>query len=69
MSGISVSEFTSLTEASNLSSSASFNMPAAGAAVGSETLLPKSEVSAYFGKCSQDFLWVLVLEWHQLMLT
>lgn len=68
MSGISVSEFTNLTEVSNLSSSASFNMPAAGASVGSETLMPKSEASAYFGKCSHYFLWVLFLEWHLLML-
>ncbi|XP_037984028.1 Golgi reassembly-stacking protein 1 [Motacilla alba alba] len=52
MSGISVSEFTSLTEGSNLSSSASFNMPAAGASVGSETLMPKSEASAYFENTS-----------------
>ncbi|XP_064559915.1 Golgi reassembly-stacking protein 1 [Zonotrichia leucophrys gambelii] len=52
MSGISVSEFTSLTEVSNLSSSAPFNMPAAGASVGSETLMPKSEASAYFENSS-----------------
>lgn len=56
MSGISVSEFTSLTEVSSLSPSASFNAPAAGASVGPETLMPNSEASAYFGKCTQDFL-------------
>ncbi|NXO28849.1 GORS1 protein, partial [Cisticola juncidis] len=48
MSGISVSEFTSLTEVSSLSPSASFNAPAAGPSVGPETLMPDSEVSAYF---------------------
>ncbi|NXM23196.1 GORS1 protein, partial [Ploceus nigricollis] len=52
MSGISVSEFTSLTEVSNLSPSTSFNVPAAGAAVGSETLMPNSEASAYFENVS-----------------
>lgn len=56
MSGISVSELTSLTEVSNLSPSASFNVPAAGASVGLETLMSNSEASAYFGKCTQDFL-------------
>ncbi|NXO85161.1 GORS1 protein, partial [Sitta europaea] len=52
MSGISVSEFTSLTEVSNLSPSASFNVPAAGASVGPETLMPDSETSAYFENAS-----------------
>ncbi|NXN86641.1 GORS1 protein, partial [Bombycilla garrulus] len=53
MSGISVSEFTSLTEVSNLSPSASFNVPAAGAAVGPETLMQQnSEASAYFENVS-----------------
>uniref|UniRef100_H0YQB3 Golgi reassembly stacking protein 1 n=1 Tax=Taeniopygia guttata TaxID=59729 RepID=H0YQB3_TAEGU len=52
MSGISVSEFTNVTEVSNLSPSASFNVPAAGASVGSETLMPKSEASAYFENVS-----------------
>ncbi|NWT17522.1 GORS1 protein, partial [Vireo altiloquus] len=52
MSGISVSELTSLTEVSNLSPSASFNMPAAGAAVGPETLLSNTEASAYFENAS-----------------
>lgn len=52
MSGISVSEFTSLTEVSSLSPSASFNAPAAGAAVGPETLMPTSEASAYFENAS-----------------
>ncbi|NXL82248.1 GORS1 protein, partial [Leptocoma aspasia] len=52
MSGISVSEFTSLTEVSNLSPSASFNMPAAGASVGPETLMLNSEASAYFENAS-----------------
>ncbi|KAM7072377.1 Golgi reassembly-stacking protein 1 [Acridotheres tristis] len=52
MSGISVSEFTSLTEVSNLSPAASFNMPAAGASVGPETLMPNSQVSAYFENAS-----------------
>ncbi|NXY14324.1 GORS1 protein, partial [Atrichornis clamosus] len=48
MSGISVSELTSLTEVSNLSSSASFNMPAVDASVGPETFMSNSEASAYF---------------------
>ncbi|NWS87695.1 GORS1 protein, partial [Toxostoma redivivum] len=52
MSGISVSEFTSLTEVSNLSPSASFNMPAAGASVGPETLMPNSQASGYFENAS-----------------
>ncbi|XP_005040608.1 PREDICTED: Golgi reassembly-stacking protein 1 isoform X1 [Ficedula albicollis] len=52
MSGISVSEFTSLTEVSNLSPSASFNMSAAGAAVGPETLMPNSQASAYLENAS-----------------
>ncbi|NXD19279.1 GORS1 protein, partial [Spelaeornis formosus] len=52
MSGISVSEFTSLTEGSNLSPSASFNMPAAGAAVSPETLMSYSEASSYFENSS-----------------
>ncbi|NWW60921.1 GORS1 protein, partial [Ifrita kowaldi] len=52
MSGISVSELTSLTEVSNLSPSASFNVPAAGASVGPETLMSNSEASAYFENAS-----------------
>ncbi|NXS08207.1 GORS1 protein, partial [Neodrepanis coruscans] len=48
MSGISFSELTSLTEVSNMSSSASFNMPAAGASVGPEKLMSNSEASTYF---------------------
>ncbi|NXA75790.1 GORS1 protein, partial [Thryothorus ludovicianus] len=53
MSGISVSEFTSLTEVSGLSPSASFNVPAAaGASVGPETFMPNSEASAYFENSS-----------------
>ncbi|NXS28068.1 GORS1 protein, partial [Pomatostomus ruficeps] len=52
MSGISVSELTSFTEVSNLSPSASFNMPAAGASVGPETLMSNSEASAYFENTS-----------------
>ncbi|NXY31723.1 GORS1 protein, partial [Pomatorhinus ruficollis] len=52
MSGISVSEFTSLTEVSSLSPSASFNTPAAGASVGPETLMPNSEASVYFENAS-----------------
>ncbi|NWW76137.1 GORS1 protein, partial [Climacteris rufus] len=48
MSGISVAELTSLTEVSNLSSAASFKLPAANAAVGPETLMSNSEASAYF---------------------
>ncbi|NXC51655.1 GORS1 protein, partial [Aleadryas rufinucha] len=52
MSGISVSELTSLTEVSSLSPSASFNVPAAAASVGPETLMSNSEASAYFGNAS-----------------
>ncbi|NWT77726.1 GORS1 protein, partial [Lanius ludovicianus] len=52
MSGISVSELTSLTEVSSLSPSASFNVPAAGASVGPETLMSNSEASAYFENAS-----------------
>ncbi|XP_039938648.1 Golgi reassembly-stacking protein 1 [Hirundo rustica] len=53
MSGISVSEFTSLTEGgSSLSPSASYTMPAAGASAGPETLMADSEVSAYFENAS-----------------
>ncbi|KAM4906667.1 Golgi reassembly-stacking protein 1 [Sylvia borin] len=52
MSGISVSEFTSLTEVSSLSPSASFNTPVAGASVGPDTLMPSSEASAYFENAS-----------------
>ncbi|NWV66156.1 GORS1 protein, partial [Malurus elegans] len=48
MSGISVSELTSLTEVSNLPPSASFNMPAADVSAGSETFMSNSEASAYF---------------------
>ncbi|NXD53746.1 GORS1 protein, partial [Corvus moneduloides] len=52
MSGISVSELTSLTEVSSLSPSASFNVPAAAASVGPETLMSNSEASAYFENAS-----------------
>ncbi|NXR32951.1 GORS1 protein, partial [Zosterops hypoxanthus] len=52
MSGISVSEFTSLTEVSSLSPSASFNTAAAGPSVGPETLMPNSEASVYFEHAS-----------------
>ncbi|NXH30460.1 GORS1 protein, partial [Myiagra hebetior] len=52
MSGISVSELTSLTEVSSLSPSASFNVPAAGASVGPETLMSNTEASAYFENAS-----------------
>ncbi|NWZ83318.1 Golgi reassembly-stacking protein 1 [Poecile atricapillus] len=52
MSGISVSEFTSLTDRSSMSPSASFNVPAAGTSVGPETLMPNSEASAYFENAS-----------------
>ncbi|NWY67181.1 GORS1 protein, partial [Erithacus rubecula] len=52
MSGISVSEFTTLTEVSKLSPSASFNMSAAGAAVSPETLMPNSPASAYLENAS-----------------
>ncbi|NXO68412.1 GORS1 protein, partial [Phainopepla nitens] len=53
MSGIPISEFTGLTEVSSLSPPASFNMPAAGASVGPETLMQQnSEASAYFENAS-----------------
>ncbi|NWV93967.1 GORS1 protein, partial [Machaerirhynchus nigripectus] len=52
MSGISVSELTSLTEVSSLSPSASFSVPAPGASVGPETLMSNSEASAYFENAS-----------------
>ncbi|NWU80766.1 GORS1 protein, partial [Onychorhynchus coronatus] len=48
MSGISFSELTSLTEVSNMPSSASFNMPAAGASAGPEKLMSNNEASTYF---------------------
>ncbi|NXG22755.1 GORS1 protein, partial [Grallaria varia] len=48
MSGISFSELTSLTEVSNVSSSASFNMPAVDASVGPENLMSDCEASEYF---------------------
>ncbi|NXI66040.1 GORS1 protein, partial [Anseranas semipalmata] len=48
MSGISLPELTDLTKVSNVSSSASFNMPAADALAGTETLMSNSEPSAYF---------------------
>ncbi|NWU10025.1 GORS1 protein, partial [Cephalopterus ornatus] len=48
MSGISFSELTSLTEVSNMSPSASFNMSAAGASAGPEKLMSNNEASAYF---------------------
>ncbi|NXK55543.1 GORS1 protein, partial [Chauna torquata] len=48
MSGISLPELTDLTKASNVSSSASFNMPAADTLLGTEKLMSNSEPSAYF---------------------
>ncbi|NWQ95284.1 GORS1 protein, partial [Burhinus bistriatus] len=48
VSGISFSELTDVTKASNISSSASFNMPAAGASVGTEKSTSNHDTSAYF---------------------
>ncbi|NWQ68175.1 GORS1 protein, partial [Neopipo cinnamomea] len=48
MSDISFSELTSLTEVSNVSPSASFNMPAAGASAGPEKLMSNNKASTYF---------------------
>lgn len=56
MSDISFPELTDLTKMSNMSSSASFNVPAADALVGTEKLISNNDASAYFGKCIQDFL-------------
>lgn len=56
MSGISFPELTNFTKVSNVSSSASFNMPAADALVGTEKLMLNNDAPAYFGKCIQDFL-------------
>ncbi|NXK35496.1 GORS1 protein, partial [Piprites chloris] len=48
VSDISFSELTSLTEVSNTSPSASFNVPAAGASTGPEKLMSNNEASADF---------------------
>ncbi|NXT47291.1 GORS1 protein, partial [Pluvianellus socialis] len=48
MSGISFSELTDLTKVSNVPSSASFNMPAADALVGTEKSTSNNDTSAYF---------------------
>ncbi|NXY47582.1 GORS1 protein, partial [Ceuthmochares aereus] len=48
MSGISFPELADLTKVSNMSSSASFNLPAADTLVGSEKLLSNNDASAYF---------------------
>ncbi|XP_010078834.1 PREDICTED: Golgi reassembly-stacking protein 1 [Pterocles gutturalis] len=48
MSGISLPELTDITKVSNMSSSASFNMPAADALVGTEKFMSNNEASAYF---------------------
>ncbi|XP_009696985.1 PREDICTED: Golgi reassembly-stacking protein 1, partial [Cariama cristata] len=48
MSGISFPELTHLTKVSDVSSSASFNMPAADAVVGTEKLMSNYDASAYF---------------------
>ncbi|NXX91377.1 GORS1 protein, partial [Centropus bengalensis] len=48
MSGISFSDLTDLNKVSNMSSSASFNMSAADASVGTEKLMANSDASAYF---------------------
>lgn len=42
---------------SDMSSSASFNTPAADALVGTEKLMSDNDASACFGKCIQYFLW------------
>lgn len=56
MSGISFPDLTDLTKVSNVSSSASFNTPAAEALVGTEKSMSTNDASAYFGKCLQGFL-------------
>ncbi|NXJ54571.1 GORS1 protein, partial [Spizaetus tyrannus] len=48
MSGISFPELTNFTKVSNVSSSASFNMPAADALVGTEKLMLNNDAPAYF---------------------
>ncbi|NWS56292.1 GORS1 protein, partial [Chunga burmeisteri] len=48
MSGISFPELTNLTKVSDVSSSASFNMPAADTLVGTEKLMSNYDASAYF---------------------
>ncbi|XP_074938362.1 Golgi reassembly-stacking protein 1 [Phalacrocorax aristotelis] len=48
MSGISFPELTDLTKMSNMSSSASFNVPAADASESTETLMSNDDASAYF---------------------
>ncbi|NXT21961.1 GORS1 protein, partial [Syrrhaptes paradoxus] len=48
VSGISFPELTDITKVSNMSSSASFNMPAADALVGTEMFMSNNEASAYF---------------------
>ncbi|XP_010164286.1 Golgi reassembly-stacking protein 1 [Antrostomus carolinensis] len=48
MSGISFPELTDLTKMSSMSSSASFNMPAGDALVGTEKLISNNDTSAYF---------------------
>ncbi|NWS70736.1 GORS1 protein, partial [Crotophaga sulcirostris] len=48
MSDISFPELTDLTKVSNMSSAASFNVPAADALVGTEKLMPNNDASAYF---------------------
>ncbi|KFO74230.1 Golgi reassembly-stacking protein 1, partial [Cuculus canorus] len=52
MSGISFPELADLTKVSNMSSSASFNMPAADTLVGSEKLMSNNDASAYFENAS-----------------
>lgn len=53
MSDISFPEFTNLTQVSNVSSSASSNMPAADALAGTKKLVSDSGASGYFGKCPE----------------
>ncbi|NXE21518.1 GORS1 protein, partial [Ardeotis kori] len=48
VSGVPFPELTDLTKVSSLSSSASFNMPAADALVGTEKLMSNNNASAYF---------------------
>ncbi|NXL85038.1 GORS1 protein, partial [Alectura lathami] len=52
MSGISLPELTDLTKMSNVSPSASFNMPAADTSASNEKLMSNSEPSAYFGNAT-----------------
>ncbi|KAF1652662.1 Golgi reassembly-stacking protein 1, partial [Eudyptes chrysocome] len=52
MSGISFPELTDLTKVSNVSSSASFNVPAADALVGTEKLMSNNDASAYFANAA-----------------